>query len=87
MFKTTLARIGFGVSVLALMALAALEVAGTTEGTTNLDRAVAARTHQRRTTERFFERAGSAQPTSPTTTPKAPVPSDPHTRAHWLHLV
>lgn len=85
MLKTTLARIGFGVSVLALMTLAALEVAGTTEAPTNLDRAVAARTHQRRTTDRFFERSGAAHPAS-TTTPRVPAPSEKHTHQHFASL-
>ncbi len=85
MLKTTLARFGFGVSVLALVTLAALEVAGTSEAATNLDRAVAARTHQRRTTDRFFERSGATLPSS-TATPKVPAPSEKHTHPHFVAL-
>lgn len=87
MLKTTLARFGFGVSVLALVTLAALEVAGTSEAATNLDRAVAARTHQRRTTDRFFKRVGTAQPTPTVATPKTPAPAETHTHRHLLPLV
>ena len=82
MLKTTTALI-------ALALIAGFESIRTTvpnEDARSLDRAVTARMHQRRTTERFFERAAPALPNT-NSTPRNPATPETQVHRHHNHLV
>lgn len=84
MLKTT----SFRRVIVALILVAGFAVTSNlerNESTHRPERAVAARAHQRRTTDRFFERAAPTLPNS--SAPKNPALPETQTHHHHNHLV
>lgn len=73
------------VALLFCAAFAIAETIGTTHA--SVDQAVAIRSHQRRTTERFFERATPTQPGMNSVPKATPHPADHHTHRQPGRLV